>query len=194
MLCGCYVATPINGLLSRRHDVVAATDCRTIRIPGTIARISMTAGRTASLGDCGIWYPSCTYQHRIYMLEKHRTRCVLVIDDDPDMRHVLRDFLRRSGYRVIEAANGQEGIFAAESERIDVVIVDKEMPGMNGLDVLSFFRRRCPRLPIIFITAFGGREDEDESRRRGAWLYIEKPFRLATVVDAVQAVLEKPAP
>jgi DNA-binding response OmpR family regulator len=119
---------------------------------------------------------------------------VLVIDDDPDMRHVLSDFLQRSGYRVVEAANGQEGIFAAESEPIDAVILDKEMPGMNGLDVLSFFRHRCPRLPIIFITAFGGRDEEDESRRRGAWLYIEKPFRVATVVEAVQSVLERSAP
>jgi DNA-binding response OmpR family regulator len=128
------------------------------------------------------------------MMEKHRPQSVLVIDDDPDMRHVLSDFLRHSGYRVVEAANGREGIFAAESERIDVVIVDKEMPGMNGLEVLSFFRFRRPKLPIIFITAFGGREDEEESRRRGAWRYIEKPFRVATVVDAVQSVLEKSAP
>jgi DNA-binding response OmpR family regulator len=127
-------------------------------------------------------------------MEKHRPQSVLVIDDDPDMRHVLSDFLRHSGYHVVEAANGREGIFAAESERIDVVIVDKEMPGMNGLEVLSFFRFRRPKLPIIFITAFGGREDEEESRRRGAWRYIEKPFRVATVVDAVQSVLEKSAP
>ena len=119
---------------------------------------------------------------------------VLVIDDDPDMRQVLSDFLQRSGYRVVEAANGQEGIFAAECEPIDAVILDKEMPGMNGLDVLSFFRHRCPRLPIIFITAFGGRDDEDESRRRGAWLYLEKPFRVAMVVEAVQSVLERAAP
>jgi len=119
---------------------------------------------------------------------------VLVIDDDPDMRQVLSDFLQRSGYRVVEAANGREGIFAAECEPIDAVILDKEMPGMNGLDVLSFFRHRCPRLPIIFITAFGGRDDEDESRRRGAWLYLEKPFRVAMVVEAVQSVLERAAP
>jgi DNA-binding response OmpR family regulator len=129
-----------------------------------------------------------------FMVGKDNPPSVLVIDDDPDMRQVLSDFLQRSGYRVVEAANGQEGIFAAESEPIDAVILDKEMPGMNGLDVLSLFRHRCPRLPIIFITAFGGRDDEDESRRRGAWLYIEKPFRVATVVEAVQSVLEKAAP
>jgi DNA-binding response OmpR family regulator len=127
------------------------------------------------------------------MAENHGRRSILVVDDDSDMRHVLSDFLQRSGYRVIEAANGQEGISVIESERIDVVILDKEMPGMNGLDVLSVVRHRCPRLPIIFITAFGGHEDEDESRRRGARFYIEKPFRVASVVDAVQSVLEKPA-
>ena len=127
------------------------------------------------------------------MMDKDSRPSVLVIDDDPDMRQVLRDFLQRSGYRVVEAANGQEGIAAAESEPIDAVILDKEMPGMSGLDVVSFFRRHSPRLPIIFITAFGGRDDEDESRRRGAWRYIEKPFRVAAVVEAVQSVLEKSA-
>ena len=128
------------------------------------------------------------------MVGRDNPPSVLVIDDDPDMRQVLSDFLQRGGYRVVEAANGQEGIFAAQSEPIDAVILDKEMPGMNGLDVLSFFRHRCPGLPIIFITAFGGRDDEDESRRRGAWLYLEKPFRVATVVEAVQSVLERAAP
>ena len=128
------------------------------------------------------------------MVSKDNPPSILVIDDDPDMRQVLSDFLQRSGYRVVEAANGQEGIFAAESEPIDAVILDKEMPGMSGLDVLSFFRRLRPRLPIIFITAFGGRDDEDESRRRGAWLYIEKPFRVAAVIEAVQSVLERSAP
>ena len=128
------------------------------------------------------------------MVGRDNPPSVLVIDDDPDMRQVLSDFLQRGGYRVVEAANGQEGIFAAQSEPIDAVILDKEMPGMNGLDVLSFFRHRCPGLPIIFITAFGGRDDEDESRRRGAWLYLEKPFRVAMVVEAVQSVLERAAP
>ena len=128
------------------------------------------------------------------MVERHDPRSILVIDDDPDMRHVLSDFLERSGYRVIEASSGGEAIFIAESERVDLVILDKEMPGMNGLEVLSLFKRRRPSLPIIFITAFGGREDEAESRRRGAWLYIEKPFRIATVVDAVHSALEQPVP
>lgn len=124
------------------------------------------------------------------MAERHGPQSILVIDDDADMRRVLSDVLVDSGFRVMEASTGQEGIGVAESEPVDAVILDKEMPGMNGLDVLSFLRRRRPGLPIIVITAFGGREDAEESRRRGAWFYLEKPFRMATVVEAVQAVIE----
>jgi two-component system response regulator AtoC len=119
---------------------------------------------------------------------------ILVIDDDPDMRQVLSDFLVRGGHRVVQAPNGREGIRLAESERVDAVILDKEMPGMGGFEVLSLLRTRRPRLPIIMISAFGGREDAEESRRRGAWFYIEKPFRVETVAEAVQALLEELSP
>ena len=116
---------------------------------------------------------------------------ILVIDDDRDMRRVLRDFLVRSGYGVIEAATGDEAIRLIESAPIDVVILDKEMPGMNGFEVLALLRRRRPQTPVIFITAFGGPEVAEESRRRGAWRYVEKPFRVTEVVEAVQAVLDE---
>jgi DNA-binding NtrC family response regulator len=127
-----------------------------------------------------------------FMVEKQGSPSILVIDDDPAMRQVLSDVLAGRGYRVVEASNGRDGIEVVESERVDAVILDKEMPGMSGFDVLSFFRHRRPGLPIIFVTAFGGREDAEESRKRGAWFFLEKPFRMSTVVEAVQAVLEKP--
>jgi DNA-binding NtrC family response regulator len=123
------------------------------------------------------------------MVGVQRSAAVLVIDDDPDMRRLLRDFLIREGYHVIEAADGRDAIFLVESERIDVVILDKEIPGMNGLDVLSFLRRRRPRLPVIFITAFGGPEVAEESRRRGARHYVEKPFRVTAIVETVGAIV-----
>jgi DNA-binding NtrC family response regulator len=116
---------------------------------------------------------------------------ILVIDDDPDMRRLLKDFLVRGGYHVIEAPTGNAAILLVESERIDVVILDKEMPGMNGLDVLSFLGQRCPGIPVIFITAFGGADVAEESRRRGACHYVEKPFRVTAIVEAVQALLDK---
>jgi CheY-like chemotaxis protein len=115
---------------------------------------------------------------------------VLVSDDDPYMRRLLRAFLIRAGYHVVEAADGNDVILVIESEQIDVVILDKEMPGMNGLDVLSYLRQRCSRIPVILITAFGGPEVAEESRRRGACRYVEKPFRVAAIVETVQAVLD----
>lgn len=116
---------------------------------------------------------------------------MLVIDDDPDMRKLLTDFLERDGHRVLEAANGSDAIALVESELIDVVILDKKMPGMSGLDVLSFLQQRCcPRISVIFITAFGGADVAEESRRRGALHYVEKPFRVGRVVEIVHTVMQ----
>jgi CheY-like chemotaxis protein len=126
------------------------------------------------------------------MVEEHSPASILVIDDDPHMRRLLRDFLARGGYRVTEASNGREALELVRSLPFDVVILDKEMPGLNGLDVLSSLRADRPGLPIIFITAFGGRDVAEESRRRGASHYIEKPFRVTTIVKTVQSVLAAP--
>lgn len=125
------------------------------------------------------------------MQVEHRTAgTVLVIDDDQGMRQVLKDFLERDGHRVIEAASGEAAVSVVELEPIDVVILDKEMPGMNGMEVLSFLHRRFPSTPVILVTAFGGLHVAEESFRRGAVEYIEKPFRLSNVVDRVQKLID----
>lgn len=123
-------------------------------------------------------------------IERRTTGNVLVIDDDEAMRKVLKDFLERDGHRVVEATNGETAVAVVELESIDVVILDKEMPGMNGMDVLSFLHRRFPATPVILITAFGGPHVAEESFRRGAVEYIEKPFRLSNVVDRVQKLID----
>jgi len=119
---------------------------------------------------------------------------ILVVDDDPAMRSLLRDFLVRGGYQVMEAASGLEGIHLAESGRIDLIILDKEMPGMSGLDVLSFLHQRVPAVPVIFVTAFGGADVAEECRRRGARHYLEKPFRVTAIVNTVHALLHPAEP
>ena len=116
---------------------------------------------------------------------------VLVVDDDDDMRRVLRDFLEGDGHRIVEAASGAEAIALVESERFDAVILDKEIPEMNGLDVLAVLHRRHPRLPVIFVTAFGGPAVAEESLHRGALHYVEKPFRIASMLETVQAVMRR---
>jgi len=109
------------------------------------------------------------------------------------MRKVLRDFLEADGHRIVEAASGGDAITLVESERFDVVILDKEMPGMNGLEFLSFLHHRDPDLPVIFVTAFGGRDTAEESLRRGAVRYVEKPFRIATIVEIITALTARVA-
>jgi DNA-binding NtrC family response regulator len=113
---------------------------------------------------------------------------VLIIEDDVAMRALLRDVLMRAGYGVIERGSGADLTTLVEREVFDAVVLDKEMPGVNGLELLSFLRHRLPAVPVIFVTAFGGPTVAEEAARRGAFCYLEKPFRVATVLDTLAAV------
>ena len=111
---------------------------------------------------------------------------VLVVDDDPAMRALLRDWLEGEGYRVLEEPSGERLLVAAREARFDVVILDKEMPESGGFDVLPDLRQQCPETPVILITAFGGRRVAEEALRRGADRYLEKPFQLGAILEAVR--------
>ncbi|MBI3029666.1 MAG: response regulator [Candidatus Rokubacteria bacterium] len=116
---------------------------------------------------------------------------LLVVEDDPEMRSLLCDVLMGEGFRVLVESTGEQAMAVSESERLDVAIVDKEMPGLNGLDLLSFFRRRLPDVPVILITAFGGPRVAEEAFRRGAARYLEKPFRVTDLLAAIRSVTGK---
>jgi DNA-binding NtrC family response regulator len=113
---------------------------------------------------------------------------VLVIEDDIDMRALLCDALEIAGYRAVSRADGRDLIALVEVERFEAVIVDKELPGPNGLDLLSFFRRRLPEVPVIVVTAFGGPAVAEEAAIRGAYSYLEKPFRITAILSTLAAV------
>ncbi|MGH7311668.1 MAG: response regulator [Candidatus Rokuibacteriota bacterium] len=113
---------------------------------------------------------------------------ILVVDDDGEMRAIIRAFLEGEGYRVLEASSGDQAMVILETERLDVAILDKEMEGMSGLDLLSYLRHRCPEVRVILITAFGGRQVAEEAQRRGAHSYVEKPFRVARILQEVEGM------
>lgn len=113
---------------------------------------------------------------------------VLILEDDAAMRALLRDVLERAGHRVIDYPDGTELPVIVEREAFDAVVLDKEMPGPNGLDLLSFLRHRTPAVPVILVTAFGGAAVAEEAARRGAFSYLEKPFRVSAVLDTLDAV------
>jgi DNA-binding NtrC family response regulator len=112
---------------------------------------------------------------------------VLVIEDDIDMRALLCDALEVAGYRAVSRADGRDLIALVEVERFEAVILDKELPGPNGLDLLSFFRRRLPAVPVIVVTAFGGPAVAAEAAIRGAYSYLEKPFRITAILSILAA-------
>jgi len=110
----------------------------------------------------------------------------LVVDDDDQMRAVIRGFLEREGYHVLEEGSADQAMLALDAVQTDIVILDRVMPGMSGPDLLSLLGRRGLNVPVILITAFGGPDVEAEALSRGAACYLEKPFRMSKVLEAVE--------
>lgn len=119
------------------------------------------------------------------------TPLVMIIDDDAEMRRVLRDFLTREGFEVRDHGAGAPVFEELELTQPAAIVVDKEMPGIDGLDLLEYIGRRHPTIPVIVITAFGGTAVRAEALRRGAVQYVEKPFRVAQLVDTLRLITER---
>lgn len=115
---------------------------------------------------------------------------ILVVDDDGDMRALLADELRREGYEVTEASDGGEAVLACRRGEFDVILMDKNMPGPSGLDLLPGFRRTCPRTRLIMMTAFGDVPSYVEATEKGAADYLFKPFRIEEMKIAVRKALD----
>lgn len=118
---------------------------------------------------------------------------VLVVDDDSEMRALLLDVLRNEGYEVAEAKDGTEAVLALRARTFDVILMDKNMPGPSGLDLLPGFRRVCPHSRIIMMTAFGDVASYMEAAEKGAVEYLFKPFRMEEMKAAVAKALSQDA-
>ncbi len=116
---------------------------------------------------------------------------VLIADDDPAIRLVVRHRLEAEGYRIEEAADSRAALDALRSARFDVALVDIIMPGMSGLEVLSTARAEGVRTMVIVITAASTMNNAVEAMKRGAHDYLTKPFaNLDLVAAAVARAIE----
>ena len=106
-----------------------------------------------------------------------RNASILVIDDEDIMREILDTLLTREGYRVRLAASGAEGVELARSTPFDAAIVDVMMPGMGGIGALDELKKIDDDLPVLMITAFASVETAIAAMKRGAFDYINKPFK-----------------
>jgi len=118
------------------------------------------------------------------------SRTILVVDDEPKIVQVARDYLERAGFRVLAAGDGRSALAAARSARPALVVLDLALPGMDGLDVTRALRRES-EVPIIMLTARADEADRLVGLELGADDYIVKPFSPKELVARVRAVLRR---
>jgi DNA-binding response OmpR family regulator len=110
---------------------------------------------------------------------------VLVVDDDPDVRQVLRWALEDAGFDVLTAADGVTALAQAERRPPGVVVLDHGLPNTDGTHVASSLRQICgEQLPILIVTADG--RAAEKARRAGAYGFLHKPFDDTVLIDAVR--------
>jgi CheY-like chemotaxis protein len=116
---------------------------------------------------------------------------ILVVDDESELREIIRHVLTSAGHRVIEAANGAEGIKLFASEHFDIVITDVIMPQKDGMQVISELRKKIPGLKIIAMSG-GGHVPREQylklAKALGAHGVLAKPFNNKALLEAVDKV------
>jgi len=115
---------------------------------------------------------------------------ILVVDDEPDIRGLVRDLLERSGHAVVEAPDGREGVRLFHAEQPDLVILDVSMPGFDGWQTLERIRE-LSAVPVLMLTARAQEMDKVRGLRAGADDYITKPFGRQELLARVEAHLRR---
>ena len=118
-------------------------------------------------------------------------RRVLIVDDEENIRLVLRTLLRRHGYEVEAAASGEAALPLVESFGPDVVLADVRMPKMGGLDLLATLRAKGHDATVIVMSAYGNLDQAIEAMKAGAYDYIQKPFKNDEIVLALKKAEER---
>jgi DNA-binding NtrC family response regulator len=122
---------------------------------------------------------------------KSESASILVVDDDLDIREVLKDRLESLGYEVSTAPSGRECLNLLEKKSPQMILLDIEMPEMSGLEVLREIRKREINVSVLMITAYGTVERAVEAMREGAYDFIPKPFEPSHLALIIQRALER---
>ena len=109
---------------------------------------------------------------------RRKDKSILIVDDETEVRHILRDFFRKRGYSTLEAESGEEALGLARSGDISAVLLDIKMPGMGGLAALGKLLEINPKLGVIMVTASQDDEKVKKAIEMGAYSYVLKPFDL----------------
>jgi two-component system KDP operon response regulator KdpE len=116
---------------------------------------------------------------------------VLVVDDEPSLRKVIRASLAASGFAVEEAGTGKDAVAAIKLTPFDIVLLDINMPGISGVEACRQIRALAPRAAIVMVTVRDAEEDKVRALEAGADDYVTKPFRFRELVARLGAVLRR---
>jgi DNA-binding response OmpR family regulator len=121
-----------------------------------------------------------------------RNKRILIVDDERDIIKALTVRLKSKGYRVFGALGGAQGIFMANKEIPDLIILDIRMPDIDGFSVVEALKQsdQTSRIPIIFLTGSPERDADERAMGLGARFYIKKPYDPEELLDAVRRALE----
>ena len=117
---------------------------------------------------------------------------ILLIEDDGESADYVANGLREEGHLVAQAANGTEGLICATSNVFDLLIVDRMIPGLDGLSLVKSLRAAGHRTPVLFLTALGDIEDRVSGLNAGGDDYLVKPFAFSELVARVAALERRP--
>jgi len=123
------------------------------------------------------------------------TKRILVVEDQEDLRGVLRDLFTSSGYTVIEAVDGAAGVARAKSDRPDIILMDIQMPIIDGYEATRQIKADpdLASIPIIAVSSFAMKGDEEKARAAGCDEYVTKPYSPIQLLRMVRSYLVKTA-
>jgi len=119
------------------------------------------------------------------------TKRILVVEDQEDLRGILRDLLVSSGYEMLEAGDGQAGVDKAKAEKPDLILMDIQMPVMNGYDATRTIKADpdLKPIPVVAISSFAMKGDEEKARAAGCDHYVTKPYSPMQLLKIVRSLL-----
>jgi len=119
------------------------------------------------------------------------TKRILVVEDQEDLRGVLRDLLTGSGYEMLEAADGQAGVDKAKAETPDLILMDIQMPIMDGYEATRQIKAdlNLKSIPIVAVSSFAMKGDEEKARASGCDHYVTKPYSPIQLLKVIRGFL-----
>jgi DNA-binding NtrC family response regulator len=121
-------------------------------------------------------------------MDKPKAR-ILIVDDETDLRTLLRHILTAQGYQITDAEDGEEAIELIKKQKFDIALLDIQMPNINGIQVLKYIKEHSPQTKAVMLTGYADLKHAMEAKEFGARDFIGKPYKLEDVLSTIEHIL-----